>query len=65
MPLRSPQLWEESLRASRGTPAIAREIPEASKQTSVLPPRPMSYSYSEVSCLTSYLPPVYYINYFV
>jgi acyl-coenzyme A thioesterase 9 len=56
MPVRSPQLWVESLRGTRGTPAPTRVIPEASGHAFTLLPRPMSHSYSEVSNFVDSLP---------
>lgn len=47
MPMRSPQLWVESLRESRSSPASTPDLSGATKSTSTLPPRTMSHSYSE------------------
>ncbi|KAG8835529.1 hypothetical protein FRC17_002758 [Serendipita sp. 399] len=45
MPMRSPQLWMESLRTSRNTQPVSAIKP--SQGASTVSPRPMHYSYSE------------------
>lgn len=45
MPMRSPQLWTESLRS--GSSRTQVEAPEKRETSSELPARPMHYSYSE------------------
>ncbi|PVG02136.1 Thioesterase/thiol ester dehydrase-isomerase [Serendipita vermifera] len=47
MPMRVPQLWVESLRASSSTGTASPAVDTSKRTTSELAPRPMHHSYSE------------------